>query len=115
MPTGSAAAGMTPSAGAKHQQPPPSLCCLLLARSLPRFTSAASAAATALLGAAAAGAAPSAWPRRAQLRLRGVAASALPTPPAAARVSLSFTFWCAERERSLRLGLRSEEGRQRFL
>ncbi|XP_062369957.1 uncharacterized protein LOC134057005 [Cinclus cinclus] len=45
MPTGSAAAGMTPSTGAKHQQPPPSLHCLLLARSLPRSTSAASAAA----------------------------------------------------------------------
>ncbi|XP_054373844.1 uncharacterized protein LOC129047016 [Molothrus ater] len=45
MPTGSAAAGMTPSTGAKHQQPPPSLRCLLLARSLPGSTSAASAAA----------------------------------------------------------------------
>lgn len=34
MPTGSAAAGMTPSTGAKHQQPPPSLRRRLLARSL---------------------------------------------------------------------------------
>lgn len=79
MPTGSAAAGMTPSTGAKHQQPPPSLRYLLLARSLPRSTSAASAAA--------AGGAP--LPRLSrQSPLRS--SSLFHTPPAAARLSRSF-------------------------
>lgn len=100
MPTGSAAAGMTPSTGAKHQQPPPSLRYLLLARSLPRSTSAASAAA--------AGGAP--LPRLSRQSLPCVAP--LPSTPLRLRhdfLVLFFCcfafpfpprplFWCAERD-----------------
>lgn len=130
MPTGSAAAGMTPSTGAKHQQPPPSLRCLLLARSLPRTPSTASAAArlgSARHRAAALPAPPQlerlpppgrAAPRTAESPRRGCLT---PTPSAEFLflpffVVVVFPVWCAKRDRSLRSAQAcAQEGSQRLV